>query len=252
MSHFLSILSLISVLLIGNCVVAEQTPIRVVSFPIPLMVENNKQGLFIDLVHAIERHINRPIIIEVWPTPRAVQAFESGAFDMIFPGVDTLFQNPDSILASNELLYIKKNHVFTLKNRAVITHINELKGLTLGLTRSYPYSKAITTHPEIHRVYVDTDEQNAQMLVRKRTHAFIVEQASGLRAFDITQLRDQVHYSKTHPISVEDVYFAFHRTNTGQKLEELISKALLSLKQSGQFKKIMEPALTLSAETTQN
>ncbi len=222
--------------------------VKLVTFPIPLMVENQQEGLFIELARAIGKEAGVKIDIEVWPTPRAIKKFQEGDFDVLFPGLDALFEYPEDYLASKELLYIKQDFVFTLRSRPLLTRVDALSGLTLGLTRSYPYAKAITQNPDIHILYVNTDEQNAMMLDRNRIDAFIVEESSGLQAFRKAGIEHKVHYDPSQPVSRQDVYYAFHRTELGRKLERDFSRALLSLKQSGQFDAIMSGAMHTGLE----
>lgn len=220
------------------------SPLRIVTFPIPLMVESESEGLFIELAKAIETELGVTFHIEVWPTPRAIQYFNEGRFDILFPGLETLFHEPNTLLRSSELMYIKKDFVFTLKNTPQVRSVQDLEGLTVGLTRSYPYAQSVLQHENVDFVYVNSDEQNAQMLVRNRIDAFIAEESSGVQAFKNTGLLPLVHYASSSPVSSQDVYFALHQTKRGALLEKQLSKVLSKLKQNGQFTRIMSGAIT--------
>ncbi len=213
--------------------------VRVLTYPIPLMVESESKGVFIDLINAIGNEANIPISIEVKNPPRALRAFSAGEYHVLMPALDTLFTDMQHVLRSEELFYIKRDFVFTLKNKPVIDRIEQLRGLRVGLTSAYPYARELLDDADIDLVFVDTDEQNAMLLKKGRIDAFIVEESSGIQAFRNTGLIGEVHYSRSTSISQQDVYFAIYNDERGAKLERQISQALARLKRSGLFEQIM-------------
>ncbi|WP_026374714.1 substrate-binding periplasmic protein [Aestuariibacter salexigens] len=218
--------------------------IKVLTFPIPLLVESEEQGLFIDLAHAISKEAKLPIDIDIKNTPRALRAFRSGDYDILMPALDVMFSEEKHVIKSRELFYRKRDYVFTLSSKPLIKNIAQLKGLRVGLTRAYPYSQTLLNEPGIDFVYVDTDEQNAQLLSVGRIDAFVVEESSGIQAFRNTNLIGEVHYPKANWISEQDVYFAVYKDGDGKHLEKRISQALTRLKQSGLFEQIMSGSNT--------
>lgn len=214
---------------------ATQKPIRLATFPIPLMVESETKGLFIELTRSLAKRANIAVSIEVNPAKRSLSRFMQGQVDGLFPALDVNFPPNYAFVRSEEMIYSKNDYAFTFHKQPLIKQLSELEGKRVGITRGYPYVKAITQNPSITLDIAGTDELGMQKLAAGRVDAFIVEEESGLAALRHTQLREQVHYSALHPISQQDVYYAFQDSEEGRRLSKLLSSALKQMIRDGSF-----------------
>ncbi len=213
-----------------------------ITFPIPLMVVDENTGVFIELAKSISQRANLDIKIDVTPPKRAISKFIKKNGDVIFPAVDIFFQPKDTYLKSTEIIYVKTDFIFTRKNSPFLTTIKNLEGKRVGLTRGYPYAKILTTHDNINFEFANGDNLNVRKLFAKRIDAFVVEEKSGLKAFENSGNLNLMQYDPTSPVSKQEVFYAFQDNVKGKRLNQLISKALLAMKNDGTFGEIMAKA----------
>ncbi|MEW9797062.1 substrate-binding periplasmic protein [Alteromonas sp. CYL-A6] len=213
----------------------DDPSVSVIAFPIPLMVESTDSGLFIELTRRIAAREKLSLTVDITNTPRAVQRFATGQYDVIVPGVENMFNDDGDVLEGVEAFYFKRDVVFTLKHTPLYRSIDALNGLRVGLTKGYPYALALLNDPGINTVFVDSDEQNAQLLIANRIDAFVAEQHSGVQAFKHIGQYDQVHYARDAWISELRVFYAFRNTPRGQWLESRFSHAIQQMRDSGEL-----------------
>lgn len=227
----------IMVVIIGSRASAAEKVYKIGSFPIPLMVENSEEGVFIDLVKELAKRAGVKIEIQVKPTKRTISDFENGKISGFFPALDVSV--PKKVEASSEI-YIKKDYGFVLKGNTPPKSISELAGKSVGMTAGYPYVKEITANNKIRIDYANTDELNVRKLVSKRFDVFIVEEKSGLNAIKKESEIDKITYDPSSPLSQQKVYFAFQPDEEGKQLAKIFSDALMEIKMDGTFSKIMQ------------
>lgn len=235
---FFSII-LLSLLFGINSLSAET--IRFGTFPIPGMIENEQQGRFIDLTKEIAGRAGLTITIRVKPPKRTFQEFADQEVDVLFPAVDEKFAAGALPLRSTVPIFFRKNYIFTLKDAPLFTSIAQLQGKVVGITLGYAYPKALMENEAVTVKTAPGDVNNAKKMEAGRIDAFIVEEQSGLRAFELVGMRERIQYDPASPISTQEVYYAFQRTQQGQKLSELISKVLAEMKADGTFDRILNP-----------
>ncbi len=211
------------------------------SFPIPLMVIDNNNGVFVELTKAIAKEAGFELEISIKPAKRIGGEFMEGKVDSIFPALDVMFP-PGKILKSSENIYVKQDFVFTKKGSPILKTIKDLEGKNVGITRGYPYVKELIDNKNIKLQIVSKDEMNTKKLIAGRIDAFVVEEKSGIKAFSNSGLNGQFQYDKTVPLSKQDVYYAFQNNEKGKKLEAAFSIALKKIKENGTFGKIMSKA----------
>lgn len=211
------------------------------SFPIPLMVVDNNNGVFVELTKAIAKEAGFELEISIKPTKRIGGEFMEGKIDSIFPALDVMFP-PGKTLKSSENIYVKQDFVFTKKGLPILKTIKDLAGKNVGITRGYPYAKELMDNKNIKFHVVSKDEMNTKKLIAGRIDAFVVEEKSGLKAFANAKLDGKFQYDKAVPLSKQDVYYAFQKNEKGKKLEATFSAALKKIKENGTFGKIMSKA----------
>jgi len=243
-------LVLLTVLTLFSCTVyakhaesaSEDAPLIFATFPIPLMVESKTEGVFIELTNELIKRLGVSARIRVSPPQRSINDLVKGRVDALFPALDAFFVPDDVYTKSEELIYIKEDFVFTRKGDRMLTNIEDLEGRVVGVTRGYPYAPEIIRSNKFKLDYSLTDEICVQKLIIGRIEAFIVEEKTGIRAFEKQGVKNLMQYNSKTPISKQDVYYATGRNGKGRHLAESISDALGSMKKDGTFEKILRKA----------
>ena len=237
------ILVLLTLMLTSYAFAGEKQKIyKVGTFPIPLMVESKTKGVFVELFSEIAKRAGIKYELVITPPKRTVTGLVDGSIDLFFPALSAIIPPSKKVYKSKELIYVKKDFVFTKKGANKLTTISDLEGKDVGITNGYPYAIKLVQNKKIKFQKAKTDEINVKKLMADRVVAFVVEEKSGLKAFDKMGLKTKIQYNSSKPISEQDVFFAFQKTKEGKRLETKISKAISEMKKDGTFGKIMSKA----------
>lgn len=231
----------------GPAMSNEARKLRIGTFAIPLMVEDEEKGLFIELTREILKRTRLDADIIVMPPKRTLLYFSTKDIDIVFPALDVFFATGVNYTKPSEIFYQKEDFVFTRKGEELLRIIPELEEKYVGITRGYAYAPELIDNRFIHIERANTDEQNAHKLITGRMDAFVVEEHSGLMAFKKTGLEDKVQYDPGTPLSRQDVFYAFQGSAKGRSLADTFSKALRSMKEDGTFASIMSKAKPLQS-----
>ncbi len=211
------------------------------SFPIPLMVIDGDNGVFVELTKEIAKQANLSVTVKVNPPLRTQKYFQEGKIIGLFPALDVMFP-PGAKIERSDSIYLKQDFVFTKKGNKMLRTLDDLKGLKVGITRGYPYARALREAKDLKIEEVESDELNAKKLIGGRIAAFVVEEKTGLQAFKNVNLIDKMQYDQATPLSKQDVYYAFPANDSGKMLAPKISAAMNKMKADGTFGKIMSKA----------
>ncbi len=211
------------------------------TFPIPLMVVDEQNGVFIELTKTIAQGSNLDIEFIIAPPKRTISDFLENKIEVLFPALDVSFPVGIKPIKSKELIYIKEDFVFTKKGNPMLKSLKDLKGKKIGITRGYPYARELTDNDQITVDVANSDELNVRKLMKGRIDAFVVEEKSGLKSFENEGIND-FQYDPDVPVSKQDVYYAFQNNENGKDLANILSKVLGLLKQDGTFNNIMKTA----------
>jgi len=232
-------LSIFSILLSVNCFAQEKIVFG--SYKIPLMVVDEQNGVFVELVKTIAKRANLNTDIVIYPVKRTIKKFLNKKIDVLFPAVDAFFTKSTNPLKSSEFIYVKTDFTFTKKGEKLLKTLPDLKGKRVGITLGYKYDDALINDSSISFDIALSDHVNAKKLVRGNIDAFVVEEKSGLKAFSDLGFIDKIQYDKYTPLSKKDVYVAFQNNEKGKQLSLTVSKILKEMKQDGTFERIMTP-----------
>jgi polar amino acid transport system substrate-binding protein len=217
--------------------IAQAAPaqISVAGFPIPGHIESPTKGHFVELTLAIAKEARLDIDIQISPPPRAIEGFMQGKSTVLFPALDVFFPPDHPVVRTKGSFNCKEDFVFTKKGNPAWHTLDEIKGKRVGLTQGYPYVKEVLERKDIGFEMALSDEANVEKLMKGRLDAFVVEKASGTRAFqNVNAFADmQVDYKR--PVSRQDVYWAFHDNDEGRTLAQKFDKALFKLYQRPDF-----------------
>lgn len=212
--------------------------VDIVTFPIPMHVESETKGLFIELTREIAKVTDTEITIKVMPPPRAAHDYAEGKFAGMFPALDVNFSPGQHITRTAESLDCKEDFVFTRKGAPFLKSIGDLAGKRVGITRGYPYARDVTDNKSYTVEAALSDEANIRKLIAGHLDAFVLDEKTGLQAFEKLGLTAQMQYDPKLPVSRQDVYYAFQNTAEGQQLATRFSQGLAKLKADGRYQKI--------------
>lgn len=205
------------------------------TFPIPGLVIDENNGIFVELTKEIAKKENLDIKIIIKPRQRILKEFMEKKVDVFFPALDVDFTNPNEIIKSKEPLSVKRDYIFTRKGEEFIKTIKELEGKMVGITLGYPYSKELKENSLVEFDEARNDETNVLKLLKKRIDAFVVEEKAGLKAFKEKGEMEKIQYDPSMPISEMRSYYVFQNNEKGKKISEIISKALSEMKKDGTY-----------------
>ncbi|UYL08126.1 ABC transporter substrate-binding protein [Bdellovibrio sp. SKB1291214] len=207
---------------------------NLVTFPIPLLVENKEKGLFIDLTREIASHVKTKFRVQVLAANKAKLAFFNGKVEGYFPGLDNSVPK-DAVRTIP--FYVRTNYIFYRENKP-FKELKDLYGKNVGLTFRYHYPSQIQDNTKIKFSYAEDDIANMKRLAAGDIDAVIVEERSGLRALEISKAKG-VSYSKESPVSNQDCYFAFKNDQEGRSLQKEFNVALEKMKADGSLQRVL-------------
>lgn len=220
----------------------QDSPLVFNTFLIPLMVESETEGVFIELTQELAKRANIAIKINILPAKRSISDFAQGRADALFPALANFFPSPASFNRSEEIIYVKRDFAFSLKDQNQLFSIQQLEGRKVSITRGYIYASHLIENKNIQFFTANSDEFAARMLQAGRVDTFIAEEKSGLQALQNIGLISEVQYAKDQPISELDVFYATLAGTQGKALAQRLSQQLKLMKQDGTFERIMAKA----------
>ena len=227
---------LLSFLISVGSISAHSKVIRLATFPIPLMVESDSKGLFIDLTKEIAKRSQLEVHIAVYATSRTLLDFSTDRVDAFFPALEVYMPKK---AARSVPFYTKVDFVFSKKGRKLHS-LKDLEGKKVGLTFRYPYAKELTTNKKIEFEFAADDVTNMKKLSQGLIDAFVVEERSGLQALLLSGEKN-IQYSKKNPLSKQEVFYAFQDNEEGKALADSFSRAIEAMKKDGSFDRLMTP-----------
>lgn len=145
----------------------------------------------------------------------------------------------------------KENIVFFKRKLALSGDWNNFydiqqKGLKLGLTRGYTYTRGVweyaNTRPDLVSI-VNTDLQNLKMLMLKRIEAFPIEEVTGWYILNKHFPREQVQQIEIadEPLTTKTAHLFFSKNaKDSEKYLSLFNQGLTALQTSGELEAMYE------------
>ncbi len=209
------------------------------TFPIPVHVESEQEGLFIELMREVAATARFPHIhVEVMPPPRALRGLMTFEHDAVFPALDSLFEPGQTMERTAESIDCKEDFVFTARGSPLLRSLADLRGKVVGITHGYPYSREVLAANGYTLKVAASDELNLRKLSAGRIDALVLDEKTGIKAAQALGLGDAVQYDRMAPVSRQEVYVAFAPTERGRELARRTSDALRQLKANGRYQAI--------------
>ncbi len=213
---------------------ADAKVLKLSSIPIPLMVEDANNGLFIQLTKEIAKRNGYELDILVQPPGKALLAFSTNKVQGFFPALD---DSVPKVSAKSTPFYYKTDYVFYRKGLPLKT-IKDLEGKKVGLTFRYTYSQDLLNNRRVKFEYSPEDVINMKKLARGALDAFVVEERSGQKALQISGVQG-VEFDRKAPLSRLKVFYAFQNDDEGRQLAAMFSKTIDEMKKDGSLSRIL-------------
>ncbi|MDB5896309.1 MAG: amino acid transporter substrate-binding protein family [Rhodoferax sp.] len=217
---------------------ASQATVDIGSFPIPLHVESDREGIFIVLTREIAQRTRTDLTLHITPPKRALANFANQTMTGLFPALDVSFEPGQKFIRTREAIDCKEDFIFTVKGQTFLRTLADLQGKRVGITRGYPYAREVTDHHGFTLEPAASDHVNIEKLLAGRLDAFVLDEKTGLKAFAQLGASQQMQYQSGMPVSRQEVYYAFQSTPDGQRLADAFSGALREMKADGRYKAI--------------
>ena len=228
----------LSLCLLWGVVQASQAGVAIGSFPIPVHVENASTGIFVELTREIALRTDTEVRLHVVPARRAVDNFVNRSFAGLVPALDTSFEPGQKWFRTSEAIDCKEDFIFTLKDKPLLRTLADLQGKRVGITRGYPYAREVTEHSGFLLETAASDQANIMKLLTGRLDAFVLDEKTGVRAFERMNALEKMQYPADSPVSRQDVYYGFQATPEGRELADSFSAALRDMKADGRYQAI--------------
>lgn len=191
--------------------VSAKEKISLVTYPIPMMVESESKGVFIDFAHKLFADSDVEFDLIMLPRIRALDYFRTKKETILFPAVG------DEISGGTYLktvtFFEKRDYLFFRKGQHYST-LKSLHGKVVGITLGYPYSKDALNAKGVSFETAPNDEANFKKLELKRIDAFLTEETTGLHALNNAGVKN-ITYDKDRPVSRLPAHFALHDNAEG-------------------------------------
>ncbi|MBL4906503.1 MAG: transporter substrate-binding domain-containing protein, partial [Sneathiella sp.] len=161
------ILSLFCILILTSSPL-QADQLKIAGTEIPGLLDVDGKGPYNILFDAIAADSGLDIKLYPMPLARSVYAYNSGNYDGFFPATISLVQ-----IKSLETIPFNrvKALIFTAPGTLPIRSIEEIKGLSVGILRSFTYPDIIKK-ASFNALLVKNEEQSIKMLLRGRLDAF--------------------------------------------------------------------------------
>lgn len=234
-----------SILTLGHALDIKEK-ITIVSYYIPLLVEDEENGAFVKLLQEAAARSGIDYSLTLYPTKRAMRLFEDNKVMGIMPALlPTLAKDA----ALTEQIFSKQIHGFVRRGDTVPATVAELEGKRIGLVRGFSYPRSILYNEKIVVDYADTTDSSLKKLADERIDVAVVDGHTAKRAIlrlDIQGLK----YDLSRILHSQPAFMAFQPTAEGKRIARQLSAAIVSMKEDGTFDAII-PDITATAEPVQ-
>jgi len=223
------------ILVVPAFAVEDEDTISVVSYYIPLLVEDSESGAFVVLLKEAAKRAGIKYELELYPTKRAMRLFEDGKVMAILPALLSTLSHDAAL---TEQIFIKKIHGFVKSGNPIPRKISELEGKRIGLVRGFSYPRSILVNERIMVDYADTTDSSLKKLEEGRIDVVVVDGYTAVHALDRLGLNG-LEYDLSVALHSQPAFIAFQSTPEGEFLAAKMTKALLSMKEDGTYAAIV-------------
>lgn len=206
--------------------------VKLSSYYIPGLVENNGTGIMIDMLKRIEQEQHIVFDLTIMPTARVQHGFKQNKIYGYFPELEE-FQPENSCRTAAFMQ--KKIITITLAQAPVIKNVKALEGKRVGAVTGYSYGENIVGNPNIEIQRVADDKANLRKLLSGRIDVILGDGDSTVNAIKELSIADKVNFDVAEPINLLDVFFVFPEHSFGKLNCDMVSKGIEKLRSRGEL-----------------
>ncbi|WP_428240005.1 substrate-binding periplasmic protein [Gynuella sp.] len=240
--NFSNLIKIILIVFLSQFAKAEVTiDVDHANPPFMYLSGGKAKGIYPALISAAFNKIGEPVVINALPWSRAIEDIDSAQ-----TGIGGIYKNSERLKKYDysEQIYVDRLLVYYNKSKIVsFNSVDDLKGMEVGVLRGWSYGDAFDTalkSGDIKVSEVTSDKQNFKKLNAGRLDAVIAIEVAGsilMREYP------NIAVSAT-PIAENPTYLAFSKKANMTALLDKFNKAITSLRESGEFDKIVQKELT--------
>lgn len=222
--------------------------VSVENLPPKIFKQNGQlKGIYVDTIRLVCKRLNIQPEFRLYPWKRCIQMVKTGKADAIFPPFFTK-ERAGFLYFPSEPMSYTRNVVFARKNsRLIVEHLDDLKGLLVGVNLGYSYGSEFDTYKENLTLDISIDEKMQILKLSrespKRIDVAVVSEEPFM--FLAKKLGYSELFEIVHILSEQPSYIAFSKATgeTGRLLSEKFYDILYKLKNEGEIKKIEDSYL---------
>jgi len=226
---------------------AQAKTLRLVTLEYPpyeYTEDGQLKGLAVEVIKRTFKTMQQPITIEVLPWARAMRYIRDGSRDAVF----TAFKNPERERFadfSKQVLMQQAVSLFVRKDSQIEYdgELNKLNQYSLGVVRKISYGLILDTaiKNDTFRRVEEANEgtQNFGLLLNQRVDMVASTKFGGYHILRQLKRNEDV---KELPVSIQNLpsYIAFSKVRKLTKLRDEFDLALIRLKESGEYQKLID------------
>lgn len=212
-----------------------EAPLNLTVHAIPYFIESEERGTFVDLTREIAERLGIQIIIEIYPSIRAIDNFRKNKSLIYLPGNEPKLKGYD--FYKSDPIFMKSVFIYSMAP-TIYSNIGGLEGKRIGITMGYTYPPELARAENAEIQEGPNDEANLRKLQAGRIDAFLGEEHSANQAMSTLGFKN-ILYNKNKPLATEPIFYAFQKTPEGQKWRNKFNDLIKMMKKSGQLDKIV-------------
>ncbi len=235
-------------LLIAFCILiigisnVQAEPIKVLGKSVAELLTEDPKSMFHAVLLEAGRRAGLELQVSVNPGKRALEMFNQHMGDILAPvQLELMHSGPFKVpVIGCEPVSTKNRFIYTKSGSATMSSLKELDGKRVGLVRGYRYGDHIDHNESFTKIMAANVGQLMKMLDSKRVDAIIAFPHSIKKN---SKMIKDIHlaYDKNSPVTIDNIAFAFHDNERGNRLRDAFSKAIIEMRDEGTLARMTNP-----------
>ncbi len=217
-------------------------PVKVLGKSVAGLLTEDPKSMFHAILLEAGKRAGLELQVKVYPGKRALEMFNQHMGDILAPvQLELMHSGPFKVpVIGCEPVSTKNRFVYTHPESSTLSSLKELEGKRVGLVRGYRYGDHIDHNESFTKIMAANVGKLMKMLDSKRVDAIIAFPHS-IKKFS-KKIKD-IHlvYDKKSPVTIDNIAFAFHDNERGNKIRDAFSKAIIEMRNEGILIRMTQP-----------